>query len=735
MGKADAREVARQMLPLSDQVIGVLSEATPERDVQFIHRTFQEFLAAEHLLSLPLKEQVAHCQKLTGDTSWHHVLLFLLQQSRRPDETFELMQAIESAPLEIDADIHRKLLLAKAVFSGIRLPPDERRKRAVEFLNEVESGTWMPFRETLLSAVLNAPQGTMVHEMLGERLKNWLPMPYGMKYGTVASSLENWSPSSETDEVVWHLLNQEEILGQIESAKCLAKRCGGRDDWKKRLLERLHQPFPGESIAAVLLVLARGWNTDVEIQALFKKGQTCEDTAIRLVATYGLVKAGGQDETSKRQLLTCGHVSYFSEFFIECALEGWPGDEEILEMSLQSISSPIYGTPFSDSNALEIALRGYPGDERVAGKIAELLLSDEGNWRLRNILRDGVTRSFIGHPLVRSAAETVLGSRKRFDSFTHGPLCALAKTPESKNLLLDDVRSANSMSFHSARALQEGWGNDDPDVKGIFQEFLSNRKQNSAYAQFNFDIIEDKNAYRTALITDLQKGGPGIRFDLLISGLAHVRTEDTDSEIVDAAIEAIRREGYALTESSIVRALIVSLSDHPKVKELALGTIGHLECDLQLLARYFGEEEVLRAEVFKCCRFLPENLRFTIAEFGRQRAPYDPAFRNCTKIFNKECDPDVRAMLAIAEAESTKALQEQAEPLIEIFADDLVGYGSNYEARHEAAVLGLISLKELHRIETVRDREDQPAKIQISYSHSGRDLLANTVVKKWSYSR
>jgi len=733
MNRADAREVARQMLPLSDQVIGVLSEATPEGDVQFIHRIFQEFLAAEHLSSLPLVDQIDYCKKLTGDTGWHHVLLFLLQQSRRPDETFELMQAIESVPLEIDSDVHRKLLLAKAVFSGIRLPPDERRKRADAFLDEVESGTWMPLRETLLGAVLQAPQGTMVHEMLQERLENWFPMPTSMKYASVASSLENWPPCPETDEAVWHLLNREEISSQIEAAKCLAKRCSGDKIWKDRLLKRLHQPLSGESIAAVLLALARGWAADEKVQSIFRIGQFCEDSAVRLVATYGLIKAKKHDDAAKRQLLLCGHVVYFDEFFIEGVIEGWPGDEEILELSLKSIASNIFDTPFNESSGIEIAMRGYPGDDRVANMIGKLLLGDNASWDFRNILLNKASISFLGHPSVRSSAKIALAKRGSFDSFMHAPLCALARTPESKKILLDDIRSAHPMSFHSAKALQVGWGNEDPEVKKIFQEFLSDRKRNSAYAQFNFGAIEDKAAYRAALLGDLQKGGKGSRFDMLVSGLAHVRTDEPDGEIVDAALEAFRLEGYEITDSLTIGALIEDFSDHSDVKEIALKTITHPECDLRLLAKYFGEEESFRVEVFRRCRSLPESLRFTIAEFSRQRAPYDQMYRDCTRSFSNECSPDVRAMCAIAEAEATRALQEEAKPLIEKFKDDLVGYGSNYQARHEAAVLGLISLGELHQIESVRDREGEAAKITVAYSHSGRHLLADTLVRKWSY--
>ena len=78
-----ARERAGQLVAVGAEAIGILVEQSPG-EVGFLHRAFQEFLAAEHLAVLDMEEQCFAFATRAHDSQWHDVLLFAVQAAQRP---------------------------------------------------------------------------------------------------------------------------------------------------------------------------------------------------------------------------------------------------------------------------------------------------------------------------------------------------------------------------------------------------------------------------------------------------------------------------------------------------------------------------------------------------------------------------------------------------------------------------------------------------------------------------
>lgn len=735
MTLSDARGQARQMLPISAQVIGILSEASPTGDIQFVHRTFQEFLAAEDLHSLPIEEQVAFCHKHAGDPTWQQILLFLLQRCNRPNDTFTLIQAIEKLDISMIASHSRKLLIAEAIFSHIRLAPAIRAERATAILDEIETSTWMPLREELLSKCLSAPQASNVYGLLIERLKLWTPMPQALQWGSgLCEALELWPDNSGAEEALWRLVNHEKIATQLRAAQTLGRRCKGDENWKARFKDRLNEPLDSESLGACLVGLATGWAYDPDVVNIFDQGIKSQSPHIVVGSAFGLVSAGRQNAEIKRRLISNSDRIWFSEIVVQTVLKGWPGDTEIRDLALDRITNRYHsGEFFGYDVAWRIVTEGYPGDDEVAKRLAEHLLKDDRLFS-HNVNRSTLLNGFSGHPEIVGAAEQWLKQMDRLDTFEASPIAALARTSKTKQLLIEWTLTQKNIGFHAADCLVEAWGADDPDVASALERASKNEDLVDNLALVLARTAKDKQKMRSTLLGALKSKRANLRNDFLLRGLKLLRTDDPDNEVVSVALSRILpAAGDSLSDTWAATCLIDGFWDHPQVRELALSRIKYHDCEWGLMASVYRHDPEVRSLVLKCCRCLPERLRLAIAAHCRQRAAYDSQVREVAMGFTRECARDVRVLGAIAAAEASMSLGEDHSDQANYFGEEVLALGPDYEIRHETGIAGLIALRELSRIKDCKRLGKGTVAIHFNYSYSGDPVLPVYMVRRWEH--
>lgn len=735
MNLSDARAHARQMLPISAQVIGILSEASPTGDIQFVHRTFQEFLAAEHLHSLPIEEQVSFCHSHAGDPTWQQILLFLLQRCNRPNDTFTLIQAIEAVNMSLTASHSRKLLIAEAIFSHIRLAPGIRAQRAAAILDEIESSTWMPLREALLSKCLAAPQASNVYSLLIDRLKLWTPMPQALQWGSgLCEALELWPENSGAEETLWRLVNHEETTVQLSAAQSLARRCKGDQSWKARFKDRLNEPLDSESLGVCLVGLGIGWTRDDDVAPIFDEGIKSKSPHVVVASAFALVLAGRQNAETKRQLLAHSNRIWFSEIVIQTVIKGWPGDTEIRDLALDRITDRHHRRAlFSNDAAWRIVTEGYPGNQEVAKRLAEHLLKEHGYFS-HSVNRSSLIKGFSGHPDIVGAAEQWLKQKDRLDTFDSSPIAALARTGEAKKMLIDWTLTRKNIGFHAAECLVEAWGSEDPDVASTLEQALQNEDLIDVLAVVLAKTTKDNSKIRSALLNAFKSSKEHLRSDFLLRALKLLRTDGPDNEVVDVALARIRPDDSGLlSDKWAARDLIDGFWDHPRVRELALSRTEIYDREWGLIASVYRHDPEVRSLVLKQCRCLPERLRLAIAVHCRQRAAYDSQVREIASGFTREYDCDVRVLGAIAVAETSMSLGEDHSKLADYFQKEVVALGPDYEKRHETGIAGLIALEELSRIEGCKRLGKDTVAIHFEHSYNGHPVLPAYMVRRWEY--
>jgi hypothetical protein len=732
LGHSEAKTKARQMLPISDQIIGVLSEASPGGDIQFVHRTFQELLAAEYLSSRPLDEQVRHCAKKAADPVWHQVLLFLFQKSNRRDETDALIAALTEPQPKIRDQMLAKLLLAEAVFAPIQMSAKRRAELAENILDEIECGAWLPFREALLDKVLPAQRGSNVYAMLIERLRVWTPKPGSL---FVHDALAEWPEGTGAEEALWSKLNHEDIFDKVRAARALARRCKGQQIWAERLLKRLHEPLSIEGAGAILLALAEGWSDHAEVIATFRKGIEAAMPEIVLPCILGLVHSGRHDHRCKEQLLKHGNTIYFSKVATDAALLGWPGHEDIKKSAIHRIEDRYTQREraFDRESAWKIAVEEFPGDDEVAKVIAHELNQQYPEFG-HDLDKNKLLSAFAGHPLIVPVCEAYLSKSELKDRYRDSLVAGLAKTETSKKLLIDWALRDGWMGSHAVGVLLSVWGLEDEEVSKVADQIRKEPSFAGSYARNIAPLEADSDEKREKLLQDLRLVTPQTffsHFGAIIDALKTLRTVGPDDEVVAAAWQCLDVNPGMRTAFYGGYALIDGFGDHPKVKALAMEWMQDMECSWSVIASKYREDADVRSRVRNLCRCLPDELRLLIAGHCRQRAAGDPDFRAISEAFRFEEDSDVRLMGGVAVAEASISNGEDTSALAVYFASELVAFGTFYHNRVQAGIAGLIALNEMHRLRDKRGISDAPIKFDFPWSKHQRHLLPRFMVRHW----
>jgi predicted NACHT family NTPase len=124
-----ARQVSEALLDLGGHVLGLLVEPA-DRQVRFLHRTFQEALAANHIATFALAEQVEAVEQYGSDPAWREILLCLLAYTRSRSQVGDLVRRLRAVPFQpMTATAHEELLCEIAC-GDFALPADLARELA-----------------------------------------------------------------------------------------------------------------------------------------------------------------------------------------------------------------------------------------------------------------------------------------------------------------------------------------------------------------------------------------------------------------------------------------------------------------------------------------------------------------------------------------------------------------------------------------------------------------------------
>lgn len=218
LSRAEARRQSRNLLNFGEKSLGLLVKKGPQ-ELGFLHRSFQEHLAAEYIARKPFPEQCRFVGRHCTDPHWREVLLSLLHLTQRPEEVAELVRAINGDAKSTSDRFVALPMLCEVAVGDFQCPVALSRKICSEVLEEIETNPWLANRKNLLRLLLFGLFSPRVRDIIETCIREWIPgRPSRYR---IASSLAESAPSPEVVDCLFRMLLDEEEMYAGQAAQAL----------------------------------------------------------------------------------------------------------------------------------------------------------------------------------------------------------------------------------------------------------------------------------------------------------------------------------------------------------------------------------------------------------------------------------------------------------------------------------------------------------------------------------
>ena len=700
----EAAKLAKALIARATHDLGILVRRS-ENEIGFFHRTIQEYLVSFHLSRLVLSEQRQVVEDRCNNPLWREVILGLLQITARPADVELLVETIRKTTRPIIDRQPSRQLLAEVAFGSFNCPPRLAKELARAAIHEIEDDTWLPHREVLLRHALDGLRAPSTNGMVKEKLPLWYQDRCGWSASRIFEAMGKWEPDDDVIETLFRGFNAEGYEAKRAAALSLARISDGSEIIRDRLTVIANTSEEPHTVAVATEALLQKWSDHKPLVNIVERCRASAVPELRVVGVRGRIEMGthdGDDLTVILRLGDRGVPSYWlHEQVIELLLKGWPRDERVKRVCLDSAQRVYDG--FRNSNpivlegdiALAVLLTGYSMDEEVASFCVDQIRTQ----RFPFIGLSGpeplslLARTFKDHPgIVKALDEWV--ERADHMSMEVSEAARVGGTATFKKRLLGLL--SESFPHWPAKALLDIWGVTDPDVAAEFAAFMADPARASMIGHLLPQILTDRQECRRYLV-GLLRNPKCERPDFVLEGLVELGAGDSDAAVVDAALASLAENQHIAYGDRLEQWLIVHCLDNPKVRKLAIkGLDGRNRDSVYIaVAQACGSDHELRASLLRLVTPLPTRLRHIIASHLTHADVDDELALDLLKSYDCETDGEVKVLLAIGYYSRLEPTKEHTEQATDDLARAIVCVGPDYEARRLAAFCGLVLLDRL----------------------------------------
>ncbi len=696
LDRKEARRQSRVLLNFGEQSLGLLVEKGPE-ELGFLHRSFQEHLAAEHIARMPFTEQSEFVRQHCTDPAWREVLLSLFHLTKRPEEVAEFVRVINDRARSLADRFTRDTLLCEIAVGDFQCPVTLAKRICGDIVTEIESSPWLLHRQRLLRSLLLGLFSPKLRELIQDCIRLWIPgRPWRH---SLALALADGSQSSDVVDCLFRLLLDEDDFMTSRAATSLVNLAGAHPEIAERLLRLLGEPYSVSTQVSALEALQRGWPNHPEWTRILPNIEQSPSVEHRLIAIRRKVDIGIQTTADRDQLLTwatarVGLRMSHGGSLTATLLKGWPGDVAIKNKALEAARPNSWGDEHMDLEiALVILAQGFTDDQDSRDAIASLIRDEHRNYLWMQHCTMLLER-LKGIPTIIEAVDQWLLKNPPILTREVSFFVRIGWSETGKKRLLESL--SQSFSFWSVEALLDHWGMADHEVSTALTE-LAQSPRAAEIAYLLPRIITEPESCRQRLMALLRDPNCG-RPDFVLRGLVQLNQPEHNEEIVDAALPFAERE--SLWDSGLKDILLTHFADSAKVRGLAGRQVTLREGNLASVALSYGNDPDVRAKLIAAATPLPVSLRALVVSF---LADYNGTLAWANDLlaqYDLEADPGIKTQMAISHyghlLHSGQDLNEAKSRLLQ----EIVAGGPDHVERRQAAFCGLQVLSALNLILT-----------------------------------
>ena len=730
----EALEIADELLGIGVEAIGILVEKSSV-EIGFLHRSFQEFLAAKHLSSLSFEQQKEVLKERFPNPQWSDVLLCLCHLNSRVGQVDTLVEIVECMDLPAEREFFRRTFLAEIAFGDLHCSAGTAKRVAEKTFEIIETGTFERTRERLLELALDGLESTSLRPVVASRIHRWYPLRYYYRHGFY-EAVGTWPKCNETLSILWRGLLDEEDWNRRAAAESLAKVYGGDPCVAKLLFELLLKPSEPRLPACVLHALCLGWGTDPRLRKILRDAQSSTDSTLKSVASIHRTKRNEHDMKDRYILVDLSRMHRSASWLwrddrIRALIVGWPSDLKLKKQAIESVTNWRYpnNAVFDSHNAGMLLLEGFPQDDEVAEVIAHLFRTEDHPGLLLGLDGDwgALVEGFAGNQTVGEAVDDWI--EKNFKRLIWDfQLCLISRSKRAKGFLLQANDETGIITEYQALWLLQGWGMEDEEAAATLVRFANSDTAKNA-PDLLPDILCDNEQCRVRLL-EILSAEPAFRVPHVLNGLIKLGASECDEEVIETAMGKLSGEILSDATRRGRSILIEYFPNHPIVRKMAGDQLHHLGGTLNAVARVYGSEVEIRRKVIELCSSFPAHLRLIIVDRLSRLGPEDDVAHGILSHYDEDIDVNVKTAGAIGYVKSVKQRGTVPSVLVEKLTEGLHVIGRDFPFRRQAAFSALLGLDRLDIVRNVWS-EDAMKRLTFGSGPQTNLQLANHLIRHW----
>jgi hypothetical protein len=695
--EAEAIELAATQVERATHEIGVLVERQPEQ-IGFLHRSFQEFLAAKEIARRPFVEARQLIVNKSSEPGWQEILLTVLHFMRQDEVDAVLVEVRKTAPGPLELLLHQTFL-ARAVFTDLNCSGSIAVEIAEEIFSAIEMSAWMPLRKALLFEAIQGLDSEVLGNHVRDRLRRWFPQRQEHRFRLFRPLAE--APIEGTGRrLLVALINAEYAGEQREIAEAIA---AGAETWpntSQTLADILTRPADDDTLAAALHALALGWPQHSQLQHLLLAASESRADSLRCVALIHRVRMGETSPEVKHGLMELcereHHLHPWVDEVLKALREGWRDDAQLRKAAIESSAEGWWPAKWDRRLAVQYLVKTFPGDNDVADIIAGILKNEDHLRVVLDPMSEGweaVLQGFRSHPHVVPAAEAWLQEHgiKGHDVVSIAQVAMLARTEVCKQILIDRLKAGDLFPQWIFHALLDLGGSDDPEAKEAMLPFIAGAKAASVAHYLPQLISDPDDCYRRLL--DLLKDTNGWDVAHVLEGLDKLGRLDSP-EVIAVVEKRLQEDEEGRFWFHAKGQLWKTLSQLPLVRQGALKELELQHSFLSAVASAYAGDKEIRPRLEELMEPLHGDLRLTIAQSLRSFALRDDPFaRDLLALYTLEWNGEARTAAADAYYTAVRKRGGQCKDYTGQLWNELSVRGLESEVQ-QAALAGLVALGE-----------------------------------------
>lgn len=694
---AEARKVSKAFVNIEEGSLGLL---VPQgmRSFGFLHRSFQERLAAIHCAGKSIDDQISIVRDYAKDPQWRETLLHLCSLTSRPNELSRLLSAISAVS---DNQLQREGFedfRIEVAFSDLALPLQQVKETAALAFDIVELSTDMERRRRILRHCLNGLQASRTRQLVQPKMTEWTIARASWKSNWL-TQLEHWPKDDATKTVFQRGLNDEDISTIRAVADAYAKVFHSDNDVEDDFIKLAQNAHLIDLRAACIEALLGTWPEHPELPSI---GLAAKNTEIPILQVLGLLVSAKLGNISQEDAV------------------------DALDLASDRIGGPL---PYQWRDLLGPLLMEIAKTHSSMVKLACLYAVDESFGPLR-YSEDGIDRDVawlvlvnsytkdadvilllvkeIGkeHPFIsihRSDIWKIMTSKYRgveaieravdakISSFNSAHLleahyaALLTRSEAAKKKMLEMLQEP--FPHWAANALLQGWGMEDEEVATALRAgTLGNERRASEFGSFILRILGDTRGKERLI--QLLDHPDAYRLDSVIAGLFQDVANKQDEALISKVVKAVQGKEDFWDQN--ISTLIACCPGSPQVRALTLQHLRRRNPSIAQIAESYSNDLEIRLILSRMMTPLSRELRSDIIAALSRSASLGEHTEFILSHWDFESDAGVKTEMSIGYHAHLVRTNSIPSNSVEALLAAAKSYGPDHDDRRQAAFCGAV---------------------------------------------